>query len=81
MPNFYLLRLNDLQVCLEVLEKVLSEIDEKLQYVYVQHPTLIFKRIHKQVVRNAETMRQLHDGHAKEGYVRIRKAHSNTPFF
>lgn len=55
---------------MEVLERVLNEIDEKLDG---QHPSKIFKRILKQVSRNADTMRQLHEENSKEGYVRVRK--------
>lgn len=55
---------------LEVLERVLNEIDERLDGI---HPIKIFKRILKQVSRNADTMRQLHEENSKEGYVRVRK--------
>ncbi|KAI1726213.1 RNA dependent RNA polymerase domain-containing protein [Ditylenchus destructor] len=60
----------DQSVTLEVLERVLAEIDERLD---CRHPRVIFQRIYSQVSRNADTLRQLHEAHERDGYVRVRK--------
>ena len=70
MPFWINIEFYCFKVTLEVLERVLAEIDERLDG---RHPRTIFQRIYTQVSHSADTLRQLHEVHERDGYVRIRK--------
>jgi hypothetical protein len=57
-------------IVLEVLEKVLSEIDERLDS---QSPMQIYIRNFELMKKNSDALKEIQDDHANEGYVRVRK--------
>jgi adenine C2-methylase RlmN of 23S rRNA A2503 and tRNA A37 len=55
---------------LEVLEQLLAEIDKRLDSL---QPLQIYKWLYNRQSRDVDKMRQIHEDHAREGYVRVRK--------